>query len=545
MKRGTAAYWRGMRRERLVNLLMATALAAFLLAARLAWIQLGRGPDLSLQAFEALSDTFPLELPRGHILGRGLEFLSPPSHRRPVLAYRPRIPSFPRMGRDFFELSSLLKLTPTELYRRLYTGDGFVLLADHVSGGEARRLKQLGVPGVAAAGAVVRAGPGTAALVAGTVDEGQNRGESGLELVFDEVLRGAGPRVIAAFRPPLPAGGRPAPVSQGAGIFRGAPPSPWYEIDAIGTGGDIITTLNGPWQRRVEDLLAGGLSGRQGRGAAVIMDAHTGDVLVMAAYSGGGQSDNPALKAYPAGEVFRLITAAAALEAGAALPGDRFPCRGYVDVGSRRMSSPCPGPNDAGTAITFEEAMASGSREVFARLAVNLGDAVLETASKFGLASASGLPLPGEETGSLPRPVQLKNAEDLVVLATGLGGDSRGPSASPLQMAGAASVIVNRGRRVAPRLVEEIRTAAGALIEAFPPGPAEPVVSPETARWLRQALARSGGYIADPHRGWAIGFAPKAMPRYSIAVLVEPPAPGVTAEVIFRRIAARVGAGIP
>lgn len=549
-----------------------------------------QGPDLARDSFTAATDTFPLEIPRGHILDRNRAFLSPPVYHRLVAAYRPHVPPFTAMGGDFRELSSLLKLTPTDLYRRLFTGDGFALLAEGISGSEARRIRAMDVPGIIVAEGRGRGGSGSAALaVVGTVDEADNRGESGLELVFDRILRGGEPRAIAVHQPGLggsaavPAGSRgwvPAggPAAVPAGGPSGAPSgssagvSPWHEVHVVDPGGDIVTTLNGGWQHRVEGMLSSALAGHgESGGAAVIVDSLTGDVLVMASHSpskppGPGPEDgnisyepagsapptNLALRAYPAGGMFRLVVAAAALETGAAQPGQRLPCVGYVDVGSRRLPSPCGregtqgaggGADDGGVrdyhdgTISLEEAMSAGSGEVFSRLALAMGNGpMLDAAVRFGLGSPSGLPLPGEDKGVLPRQVHLKNAEDTVVLATGLGSSTAEAEASPVQLARMMAAVVNRGQMAPLRLVAEIRTAGGALTDVYPLGPQEAIISPATARWLRAAMARGGGLLADHDRGWAVGFGPNMMPRYAVAIKVDPSAPGVTAEVLLRRI---------
>nr|MBO2508522.1 hypothetical protein [Bacillota bacterium] len=560
--------------RRLAWLAAGVSLALLLLAARLFHLQVVRAEELATRAVQQRTEALPLSFGRGLILDRNLRPLHAPLLSWRVLAFTPFVDDpLEAAGR----VAGLAGLDRLEVYRALRDHDGFVLLSPPlepslaavlVSGAAGARAgagTERAASGALPPGFVLvqyedRYGPGAVAPhVVGYVRAADQVGVAGLEKAFDQDLRGRQAATLLvrydAYRRPL----------DGFRIVTAGDPA---------GGHDLITTLDWVLQQRVEQVLARW----DLTAAAVVVDARTGALLAMASHPGfhpahlkdylDRSEDRPlvnrAVSAYPPGSVFKIVTAAAALERGLLDDDRRFLCRGYVDVGDRRFPSRCPtGP---GILITWEEAMAASTNEVFIQVGLELGARpLLEAAAAFGFGRTTGLPLPEERAGHLPGAEDVRYAGDLANLAIG-----QGPlTVTPLQVAQFLTALVNDGRMQPVSLVREVRRADGTLVREFPRPEPQEVMTPATAAALRRALravVREGtGTLAEvqvfgaagktgtaetgrdlPGGGgeahaWFAGYVPATLPRYVIVVLVERGQSGPrVAAPLFRAVAEAV-----
>ena len=139
------------------------------------------------------------------------------------------------------------------------------------------------------------------------------------------------------------------------------------------------------------------------KGAVVLLDILTGDILAIASRPDFNPSNinpylldeeqplfNRALGAYTPGSIFKMITAAAALEDGFS-PDTMYNCPGYVDLGGLRMK--CTSYEDGGHGnINMVQAFARSCNSYFINLGIEIGrDKILEMADNFGLARNTGL----------------------------------------------------------------------------------------------------------------------------------------------------------
>lgn len=539
--------------RRVAWLVTGVTLALLLLALRLVQLQIVRGPDLARQAVAQRTVALPLALGRGTIYDRNLRPLHAPVVSWRLVAYAPQVDDPAGLSR---RLSELLGLDSGRIDETLRRAEGFVVLADGLTDRQAAVLGDWQPAGLTVVQHEERYGPGAvAAHVVGYVQRTDNAGVAGLEKTFDDLLRGREARTLLvlldAYRRPI----------EGFRIVRSGAPE---------AGHDLVTTIDWRLQRHVEDALA-----RTGRPAsAVVVDAHTGDVLAMASHPTFDASrladyldrdqDQPlinrALAAYPPGSVFKVVTAAAALEAGL-VEGRTFPCRGFIDVGPHRFPSQCP--EGAPERISWEAAMAVSSNEVFIRIGLDLGaEALVAGARSYGFGRPTGLPLPEEMGGHVPNPGEVRFAGDLANLAIG-----QGPlTVTPVQVAQFLTALVNNGELQPLRLVSEVRRADGVLVRDFPPAPRRRVFSAGTAAALRRALrlvvregtgaraevpvlgaagktgsAETGRTLpggATLSHAWFAGYVPATLPRYVIVVFVEGGQSGPqVAAPLFREIA--------
>jgi len=316
-------------------------------------------------------------------------------------------------------------------------------------------------------------------------------------------------------------------------------------------GADIHTTLNIDLQRLAEEAL-----GRM-RGAVVILDVATGAVLAMASsprfdlehfsdefrriaaedallrrrrvpfYRRPRPLVNRAVQeTYPPGSVFKLVTALAGLRAGTLRPETRYVCRGSLVVDGRAKQ--CLGVHGP---LVLREAIERSCNVYFyqAALATPRRE-LLRTARDLGFGSPTGIDLPGEAAGRLPR---LRSDAEVANFAIGQG-DVR---VTPLQVAVMVAAIANGGVLHRPYLVRPARPPAARHLQ-FPPGALEVV-----RRGMRDVVHGRRGtarrYVRLPgltvagktgtaevegvplNHAWFAGFAPYRRPRIAFAVVVE------------------------
>ena len=192
---------------------------------------------------------------------------------------------------------------------------------------------------------------------------------------------------------------------------------------------------------------------------------------------------NPCLNdTYEPGSTFKIITMAAGLEEGVVSVDDRFYCPGYILVKDRRIH--CAKRTGHGSQ-NFVEGAQNSCNPVFIQVGLRLGvDRYYRYFRKFGLLTKTGVDLPGE-AGTIMH--QEKNMGE-VELATVSFGQSF--QITPIQLAVTVSSLINGGRRVTPHFGTAIsdreQTKAEELIYPVKEG----IVSSETSGQIREILEK-------------------------------------------------------
>jgi peptidoglycan glycosyltransferase len=305
------------------------------------------------------------------------------------------------------------------------------------------------------------------------------------------------------------------------GVLSGADPllAPlplWNDVTgAPNPGGDVVTTILPAAQRAAYQ----GLGRRPGAVAAV--EPATGRILALVStpsYDPGELSGNGAAavrtwkklngdpgrpmlnravrRTYPPGSTFKVVTAAAALDAGVLRDLDA-PTRSpdpYPLPGSRtRLTNETGGCRDASLRAAFERSC----NTVFARLGVEVGARrMTATAEALGF-NDGGLTVPFSVARSTFDP-----SVDRAQLALSSIGQYN-TRATPLQMAMVAAAVADGGRLRAPYLVERTQRAGGAVLSAGRARPVRQAMRPMTAARLRELMTDvvehgTGGNAAIP-----------------------------------------------
>lgn len=400
-------------------------------------------------------------------------------------------------------------------------------------------------------------------------------GKSGLELSFERFLRGKD----GVRRVEVNALSRPV---REIGVVMPEP------------GMDVHLTIDLAFQKAVADALRRGLvspdGSETGAGAAVVLDARSGEVLAMVSYPGidperiSGENRaqyvqelnqspqspwlNRALRAFPPGSTFKVVTAVAALESGAIDPDTVYNATGYHKYGKRdwtiHQGLAAAGP------VTIVEAMGRSTNDFFWEISLRPETEGIEGLARWarlmGLGSRTGIlhHEAAEMAGLVPdRQWKMQTlgepwyeAETMDV-AIGQGF----LTVTPLQMAQLYSVVANRGVLHTPRLVHTVSRHDGSV--RFEVSKSEPRrIEADRSTWQalhdglravvqwQRGTARAAfvGTEYDPAgktgsaqtgreaHGWFAGFAPARDPQIVVAVFAEYGGSGARVAHIAREI---------
>ena len=192
---------------------------------------------------------------------------------------------------------------------------------------------------------------------------------------------------------------------------------------------------------------------------------------------------NPCLNdTYEPGSTFKIITMAAGLEEGVVSVDDRFYCPGYILVKDRRIH--CAKRTGHGSQ-NFVEGAQNSCNPVFIQVGLRLGvDRYYRYFRKFRLLTKTGVDLPGE-AGTIMH--QEKNMGE-VELATVAFGQSF--QITPIQLAVTVSSLINGGRRVTPHFGTAVSDREQTKAEELVYPVKEGIVSSETSGQIREILEK-------------------------------------------------------
>ena len=267
---------------------------------------------------------------------------------------------------------------------------------------------------------------------------------------------------------------------------------------------------------------------------------------------------------YPPGSTFKLIVAAAALEAGGytkdssvAGPGTyKLPLSSSVmNNHAGGGTAPC-GPNDAST---LQQALEQSCNTTFAILGGKLGASSLQTtASEFGFGAKLAIP---QSVTPSTMGTDL-NAPQLAMASIGQYEDK----VTPLQMAMVAAGIDNDGAVMQPQLIDSVRTSTLKELRAFSAKKLGQPLSAANAAQMRQMMqgvvtngtgtsaqipgAEVGGKTGTaewasgkPPHAWFVGYANKGSKKIAVAVVVEQGGYGGDAAAPIARTMMEAGIG--
>ncbi|MBO8142086.1 MAG: PASTA domain-containing protein [Firmicutes bacterium] len=477
-------------RKRVALVFLAVSVSAFLLTTRLAYVQVVRHRYYTGLALDQRLRGMPADPLRGPIYDRNMTELAT-SVSSDAVYVRPA--EIRDASATAFALAGILGHSYEQVLERITRRQAEVWIARRVSEEQARRVLEAGMPGVYLAQRTARVYPhGTlASHVIGIVGV-DNQGLEGIELQYDELLRGVPGRVLAE----RDARGRIIPK----GMEDYVPPR-----DGMG----IVLTIDAAIQAMAERELAQACIATLSEFCMTIwMDPASGEILAMAVYP---TFDPNAPQDYPAasrrnrtvtdqfepGSIFKIATAVAALEEGVVMPDEQFYDAGYIEIGGGRVRCWRGGGHGS---LTFARAVEVSCNPVFAELGgLRMGPSrFYPYLEAFGFGDRLGVDYPGEARGLIPVPGQVAYGEVLRWANVGFG---QGVAVTPLQMVTALAAIANDGVRMWPHLVRGVVEPETGAVQPVQPQPVQRVVSEATARtfmaMLRDTVVNGSGANAD------------------------------------------------
>ncbi len=364
-------------------------------------------------------------------------------------------------------------------------------------------------------------------------------GRAGIEKIYDERLRG--------WR-----GGRQIEVNARGELVR------ILSQKAPEPGEDLTVTLDLEFQKKVMDLL-------QGKHAAVaVLDVETGHLIALVSAPGFDPNafvspsrtrerfgflkdqdfpliDRGVSSAYPAGSVFKLVTALAALETGKITPNTRYFCPGFFKLGGKGRAYHCWNKNGHGS-LNLYEALERSCNVYFFNIGSRLSvDEIAHYARELGLGERMATELTNIAPGLVPDSEWKKQKfhdqwyrGETLNFAIGQGY----LLVSPLQILRLTAIIAKNGLNVDPKMILETGEESSPVsrkiaireenIKIIKKGMLQVVQSDygtgQLARVDFAKLAAKTGTAQTPPKNphsWITGFFPYEAPKIAFVVFVE------------------------
>lgn len=203
---------------------------------------------------------------------------------------------------------------------------------------------------------------------------------------------------------------------------------------------------------------------------------------------------------YEPGSTFKIITSSACLEEGVVSLSDTFSCPGYRMVEDRKIRCHKVGGHGA---ETFPQGLQNSCNPVFIDIGLRLGaERFYEYFQQFGLLSLTNVDLPGE-AGTI---MHKKEDIGIVELATMTFGQSF--QITPIQMLTTVSSLINGGRRITPHFGMAVLDSDGRELQQFSYGEKKGIISEKTSatmRTLLESVVAEGGGSKAYIEGYRIG----------------------------------------
>lgn len=509
-----------------------------LLMGRLFYLQIIENANLVRQSLSMRMQEVPIEVTRGEIFDRTGLTLTDGNPYFTMVIFPQQIKNLQIMTT---QLGALTGLSAEKVYQEVHAHQQPFKLNIMIDAVMREKINNLKIPGVVVVAERSRYGyHSLAAHVTGYMNVADNQGVSGIEGMYDDVLRGGHAEYATAL------------VDAGRKIIPGLG---YKRVQLAGGSGPshVVLTLDRSIQKNVESVMD-----RHGiNGAVVVLRLTTGEILAMASrpsFDGNHLSEyllrdtaplvNRAVSAYQPGSVFKLVTAAAALESGVVSPEDVFFDPGYIEVNHLRFNGWDHEKGGRGR-LTFTEALAYSSNPIFIEVGLQVGaEKIISYAKKLGFSYKTQLDFTGEASGNLPELEDIYPGE-LANLAIGQGK----LEATPLQIASLVGTIANDGIKVDPYLVSKITKSNGVVVKSYTIAPGTRVLSKKTARQLQDMMSAvtefgtgqtgyvdgfgSAGKTGSAETGrqnsagqgishaWFAGYGPLKNPQYVVVVFIE------------------------
>ncbi|PIR05644.1 hypothetical protein COV56_01740 [Candidatus Kuenenbacteria bacterium CG11_big_fil_rev_8_21_14_0_20_37_9] len=329
-------------------------------------------------------------------------------------------------------------------------------------------------------------------------------------------------------------------------------------------GDDIILTIDKVVQNKAYEIIAGATYDYEAEnGSIIVIDPMSGKIKAMASfpsfdpnsYENAGSIESfrnlSVSETYEPGSIFKVITMAIGLDAGAVEVDDTYFDEGFVKFGQDTISN---AGNKKFGQVNMTQILENSINTGAIHVALLVGsDKFSSYLEDFGFGDIFGSQFFGEAGGDISS--LQKNGE--IYLATAAYG--QGITVTPLQVVSAMSTIVNNGKFVYPRLVDYIKRINGEIHYINSDKSGKRIIDEKTARLVKAMLVSvvknghakkaqvpgyyiggktgtaeiadrlAGGYSNDTNHSF-VGFGPLENTRFVIFVKLSKPKKGIYAE---------------
>ena len=211
---------------------------------------------------------------------------------------------------------------------------------------------------------------------------------------------------------------------------------------------------------------------------------------------------------YEPGSTFKVLTMAAALDAGAITLQTDFHCSGAEQIPGRSQLLHCWRSAGHGAQQT-PQALQNSCNIAFAHIALKMGgETFYEYIEKFGILEKTGVDLSGESKGVFFDKEIVTDTDKWGTASLTSGSFGQTFKITPLQLVRAISSVVNGGSLMEPYIVSEILDADGNTVLKQEPTVVRQTIRPETSQMmlgLIESVVTEGTAKNAAVAGYAIG----------------------------------------
>ncbi len=511
--------------ERLLYLIFIVII--IIICGRLFWLQIVKHAEYSEAAISQRTSTIPTTGRRGTIYDRNGTVLAKSVDVKTIYANPREVEN----AKDTAEkLAEVLGGSVEDYVKSLVADKSFVYIQKRVDLDVAEKVKALELPGIYQLRDVKRVYPSgsVGGQIIGAINE-DGEGISGLELQYDDVLRGSDGKLV---------------VEHGRGnipIIGGV-----QQDDKARAGTDIVISIDLDLQSQIEQIMTEQMAqANPEAGDIMITDPKTGEILAacsspLADLTNRETLDADSLKlglvsdAFEPGSTFKVIGVSAAIEQGTATPQKYYDLPTYIKVGDHEVSDAV---KRGSVNYSLTDILVHSSNVGMVKVVRELGgETYYDYMKKFGIGEPVGTDFPGGQRGIL-REINQWDGSTLGTMAFG-----QAVSVTPLHMVKAVGVIANEGLMTTPHF---LISKGGQYVDYPEP---ERVISSGSAHEVAEMMRRvvtdgtarraeidginisaktgtaqyanpeTGGYVKGANNVSIVGFAPTEDPKYLVYV---------------------------
>ena len=521
--------------KKMLALAIAFIVLFTLLLGRVAWLQFVDGPWLKEKEYSQSTSSSLISAKRGTIYDSGGKALAVSVEVDTISVNPELIKAKGKDGKSDEEATEELKknmanifaeifsLNSDDVYKKLTSSNSVETIASKVETDKVEQLENWLEENKVTSGVNIDADvkryypyDNLASNVIGFCGS-NNQGLDGIELSYDDVLKGTSGKLTTAID-----------------VTRDAIPDKNEEYIAPENGSNIYLTIDSNIQTIAEKYLKQAVEENNCKngGNVIIMDPKDGDILAMATYpdynlndpytpnssisegwdnlSNQEQTDKlysmwrnrAVLDTYEPGSTFKVITASIGLEENVVETDTEndFFCSGYEEVADRQIK--CTSTSGHGKQ-TLRNALENSCNPALIQLGQRIGvSKFYDYLEAFGLFDNTGIDLPSEGTSGFWDEESVGPVE----LATMSFGQRF--TITPIQLITAVSSIANEGKMVTPHVVEKIENPDTGTVTNVETKEVRQVISKETADKLKdmmKSVVEDGGGRYAQVKGYTIG----------------------------------------